>query len=181
MKPTRRQSLVVASIVTLGLVAWTAWNDRGDQSAIAEVVSKRAQFSAVHGSASVVKRTVRGPVRVTGSDADEWMRDPLIVSDADPFKVVSFLPPPPKVVVLPPPPPPKPTAPPFPYRYFGRMANVDGKLVTYLTRDDALVAVSEKQMLDTDYRVDSMTETQIVVMYLPLQEKTVISTQSSRD
>ncbi|MFM9437293.1 hypothetical protein ACFDR9_004380 [Janthinobacterium sp. CG_23.3] len=39
-----------------------------------------------------------------------------------------------------PPAPVKPVAPPFPFLYFGRMVDVNGKLVTYLTRDDVLIS-----------------------------------------
>jgi hypothetical protein len=106
----------------------------------------------------------------------------LIEATVDPFKAVSFVPPPPKPVLAAPPPAPtspKPVAPAFPYKYFGRVVGTDGKAQTYLSRGDALVAVRERDVLDQMYRIDTITETQIGVTYLPLDEKLTLATPSA--
>ncbi len=110
--------------------------------------------------------------------ANAWDRDPLPDGEADPFKPVGLLPPPP-----PPPPPapvasPAPVAPPFPYRYFGRMIGPDGKPLTYLTRGDTLVQVKPGEALDGAYRIEKMDDVEIVVVYVPLDERTVINIRS---
>ena len=96
----------------------------------------------------------------------------------DPFAPVSFTPPqsppvsPPVQVVT----PVVRTAPAFPYHYFGRMTGADGVSTVYLTRDDKLIAVRPAQVLDTDYRIESIDATRIVVTYLPLGEKVTLVT-----
>lgn len=112
--------------------------------------------------------------------ANAWDRDPLPDGEADPFKPVGLLPPPP-----PPPPPavavasPAPLAPPFPYRYFGRMIGPDGKPLAYLTRGDTLVQVKPGEALDGAYRIEKMDDVEIVVVYVPLDERTVINIRSA--
>lgn len=108
-------------------------------------------------------------------------REPLIETAADPFKVVSFLPPPKPVEAVPvaAPPPPAPVAPPFPYRYLGRMLSVDGKLLTYLARGDAIVPIQLNQVLDHDYRIDTLNDTELVITYLPLDERVRIPVRSA--
>lgn len=101
-------------------------------------------------------------------------REPLVVTETDPFKPVNFSPPVPPPLEAKPAaalPPPKPVLPPLPYRYFGTMTGVDGKPVTYLARDNEIIAVREKQMLDNVYLVEAVGETAIVLNYLPLNEK----------
>lgn len=106
-------------------------------------------------------------------------RNPLGGGTSDPFKIVNFIPAPTPAqqVIVETPPPPR--APAFPFRYFGRMAGPDGQMQTYLVRDDALFMVKPKEMLGSDYRVESMSEGEIVVVYVPLEEKTVVVTRAS--
>lgn len=178
MKFTRGHALALALLVTLGLVVWTASRDVPDTPAVAEAITKPHPQSSPDSSARTEPLAPNTNRSSTESAMPSWPRDPLIEAQTDPFKVVSFQPPAPKVVVKPPP-PPKPVAPPFPYQYFGRMADVEGKLVTYLSRSDALIPIKEKEILDNTYRVDMLTESQIVVTYLPLNEKAVITIQSA--
>ncbi|HYD82128.1 MAG TPA: hypothetical protein VEC06_20170 [Paucimonas sp.] len=170
-----RRGYALALAATVALVAWNAWDGgagASDSAAVVEPEPRRPAPGATPGAGlhAAPGRSVRA-----GMD-EELAKEPLVESDVDPFKVVSFLPPPPKVAA-PPPPPPKPTAPPFPYRYFGRMVGVDGKLVTYLTRNDELIPIREQDVLDNAYRIDSIGDTQIVVTYLPLEEKAIVPAQ----
>lgn len=169
--PKRRQALWAAALLTLALCGWTAWREQ-----------QEAVVSAAHGGP---RRPVASPAVAAASASREpeglLERDPLVESGTDLFRVVSFLPPPPKPLPPPPPPPPpKPSAPSFPYAYFGRMVDINGKTVTYLTRGDALIPIHAQQLLDNTYRIDAVTETQIVVTYVPLEEKIVIAVQSGK-
>lgn len=157
-----------AGLVRLDRVARTAgrgWRGRTGRGAPAGGVARRV-----------------GAVVIAGQRAGRLAeRDPLVESATDLFRAVSFLPPPPKSLPAPPPPPPpKPSAPSFPYAYFGRMVDINGKTVTYLTRGDALIPIQAQQLLDNTYRIDAVTETQIVVTYVPLEEKIVIAVQSGK-
>ena len=171
--PKRRQALWAAALLTLALCGWTAWREQ--QGVVGAAERGAARRPAVSPGASVRSSL---PASEPGGLLE---RDPLVESATDLFRAVSFLPPPPKSLPAPPPPPPpKPSAPSFPYAYFGRMVDINGKTVTYLTRGDALIPIQAQQLLDNTYRIDAVTETQIVVTYVPLEEKIVIAVQSGK-
>jgi hypothetical protein len=170
MKITRKQSLLSAFLLTLALVGWTMWQEKSSPYVIVEASSAKKQFAKDQPLSLLPDNGSSLP-----SDKNEFERDPIVDAHGDPFKVVSFIPPPPKVIPLPPPPPPKPTAPPFPYQYFGRMVDIDGKMATYLTRADVLIPIRAQEILDSVYQIEVMSDTQIVINYLPLNEKAVIT------
>jgi len=168
----RRQALWLASLLTAALCGWTAWRDRADASLPSSEIAPIREVAVTVSTTSnvdVVRRDAKNLVE----------RDPLVVSEAELFRYTSFQPPliaPPQPP--PPPPPAKPSAPAFPYQYFGRMVDVDGRTVTYLARGDSLVPIRARQVLDGVYRIDAVTETQIVVTYVPLEEKIAIAVQA---
>lgn len=65
--------------------------------------------------------------------------------------------------------PAKPSAPPLPFRYLGKMIE-DGKLNVFLARGDDSLSVSAGQRIG-EYRVDRITEREVVFTYLPLKTK----------
>ena len=92
----------------------------------------------------------------------------------DPFVAVSFVPPPPPapvVVAPPPPPPPAPKAPPLPFTFVGLLERGAGKPAAFLARGEALLVVSEGDTVESDYRVESLSSTEVVLTYLPLRER----------
>ena len=165
--------MAAAALLTIALSGWTAWHDMSGPP-----VEARAPRL----------RLVPAPGLEQAAQAEgDIGRDGLIDAASDPFRVVSFLPPAPKVIAAPapmaPPPPvaPQPVRPPFPYVYFGRMVDVHGKQLTYLSRDEGLIPVNEQQILDNVYRIDAIREREISVTYLPLNEKTVIPAGSAQE
>ncbi|WP_088968514.1 hypothetical protein [Vogesella sp. LIG4] len=96
----------------------------------------------------------------------------------DPFTVLSWLPPPP-----PPPPapvvqPPPPTAPPLPFAFVGAFDTQSGKPHVFLSNGDRLLVVASGDLIDEQYRVDSIAASNVELTYLPLNQKQVLSTQS---
>ncbi len=69
--------------------------------------------------------------------------------------------------------PAAPSVPQLPFRYLGK-AIEDGKLTVFLMKGNDSYAVHSKQALDDEYRVDKVTETQVVFTYLPLKTKQVL-------
>lgn len=116
------------------------------------------------------------------SQSDE--RSPFLQVAKDPFQVVNFAVPVQMPTVMPvhvPAVESKPVAPQLPYRYFGRMVDIDGKTLTFLSRDGLLVSIAVGVTLDEIYRVDAVGERQILLTYLPLNEQLSISTQSAAE
>jgi hypothetical protein len=92
----------------------------------------------------------------------------------DLFLSTSWLPPAP-----PPPPPPKlappppPQAPPVPYRFVGLLED-SVRPTAFLSRGDTLLLVSTGDTVEGIYRVDQITQKDIALTYLPLNERQLI-------
>lgn len=172
MKFSSRHGVATAALLTIALSGWTAWRDMAPPST-----------DARQPRASVPTRD-RASAPAPQAEGDIG-REQLSEAVSDPFRVQSFLPPPPKVAPAPPPPPPppviaqKPVAPAFPYTFFGRMVDVNGKRQTYLSREDTLIPIKEHEILDNVFRIDAIGDGQITLTYLPLNEQSVIAAGSA--
>lgn len=69
----------------------------------------------------------------------------------------------------PPPPPPKPVAPPFPYAYMGKLLE-DGVLTAFFTQGNRVIPVKAGDTVDAVFRVDQMTNQNMKLTYLPLNQ-----------
>lgn len=63
----------------------------------------------------------------------------------------------------------KPTAPPLPFRYLGKIID-EGKLAVFLARGEESLSVEPGQTVG-EYRIDQITENEIRFTYLPLKTK----------
>jgi hypothetical protein len=64
----------------------------------------------------------------------------------------------------------KPAAPPLPFQYQGLLRR-DGQLVVFLTDGASLLIAREGETLAGQYRVERVTERQVVLQYIPLAER----------
>jgi hypothetical protein len=106
------------------------------------------------------------------------LRAPLSVESANnPFAASSWLPPPPPVVVpvVAEAPPPAPTAPPVPFTYLGELDVKAAKPQVFLSSGDRLLIVSPGEVVDNQYRVESVSASDVVLTYLPLNQTQVIT------
>ncbi|KUZ71941.1 hypothetical protein WI36_18440 [Burkholderia ubonensis] len=104
------------------------------------------------------------------------LRAPVSVESAnDPFTASSWQPPPP--VEAPPPTarPAPPTAPPVPFSYVGELDAKADKPQVFLSNGDQLLIVSPGDVIDGQYRVDSVSASNVVLTYLPLNQTQVVS------
>ena len=69
----------------------------------------------------------------------------------------------------------KPSAPPLPFKYFGKLTE-NGKTEVYVMRGDELLTVAAGQSIG-EYRVDEVTEASIAFTYLPLKTKQTMELQ----
>ncbi|RDJ97738.1 hypothetical protein [Paraburkholderia lacunae] len=111
------------------------------------------------------------------------LRAPLSLTSANnPFVVSSWLPPPPPPVAAPVPEPvAPPTAPPVPFTYLGELDAKAAKPQVFLSSGDRLLIVSPGEVVDEQYRVESISENEVVLTYLPLNERQVLSTQAKEN
>ncbi|MCP3723203.1 hypothetical protein M3I53_08665 [Paraburkholderia sp. CNPSo 3272] len=104
------------------------------------------------------------------------LRAPLSLESAhDPFTASSWLPPPPVEVPAAPVRPAPPTAPPVPFAYVGQLDAKAAKPQVFLSNADQLLIVSPGDVIDNQYRVESVSESDVVLTYLPLHERQVVA------
>lgn len=100
-----------------------------------------------------------------GINLDKLRRQEASTPQGDPFAMKSFAPQAPVVNA----PPAKPTAPPLPFKYFGKLTE-GGKTETYVMQGDELISIAPGQKIG-EYRVDKISEASIAFTYLPLKTK----------
>lgn len=88
---------------------------------------------------------------------------------SDPFAQKSFAPPEPPARKRAAP-PPKPSAPPLPFAYLGKVIE-DGKLSVFLARGGENLTVSPGDTIGGEYRVEAVTDSEVRFTYLPLKTK----------
>jgi hypothetical protein len=163
-----------ALLAVLAAVAGFVAIDASKDTAVAD---RPAQRTAAPASAQSQPQTSPGqPAQANQPEFAIPERQALGQSQSPLFESQNWLPPPPK-----PTPaerakaarPPPPVAPPLPYTFAGRLIH-DGKLSLLLAKGDDVIAVKEGQTLDGVYKVESITQTQITLVYLPLNQKQTI-------
>lgn len=92
------------------------------------------------------------------------------------FNAIAWQRPPAPVVVRPvaPAPPPAPSAPPLPYTFVGLLTqhNNSAPPKAFIAQGDSLLMVSAGDVLDNNtYRVDTITEQEVVITYLPMRTR----------
>jgi hypothetical protein len=93
----------------------------------------------------------------------------------DPFGPRSFAPPSPPARAAA---AEKPSAPPLPFTYIGRLTQ-DGVTEVYVTRGDELISIAAGRNIDAEYRVDAISESRIAFTYLPLKTKQSLELEGS--
>ena len=177
MKRGRRVWLVVMLAATL-LATWWAASVEEEEAVAAAQAAPRIALSADKqgtGNRGNPDRAAVDPqaallAQLSRMDAArELMPEP----SRDPFSATSFQPPPPAptpaaVVIA------KPAAPPLPFQYQGLLRQ-DGKLAVFLTDGAGLLIAREGETLAGQYRVEKLTEREIVLHYLPLGERQALN------
>ncbi|HEV3422717.1 MAG TPA: hypothetical protein VG105_02830 [Paraburkholderia sp.] len=106
------------------------------------------------------------------------LRAPLSVESANnPFAASSWLPPPPPVEapVVQEVRAPAPVAPPVPFTYLGELDAKAARPQVFLSSGDRLLIVSPGEVVDDQYRVESVSESDVVLTYLPLNQTQAVS------
>ena len=97
----------------------------------------------------------------------------------DPFAARGWLPPPPPPAPAPVVPvvaeaAPAPVAPPVPFKFVGLIEEKAAKPAAFIAKGDALFVVHVGDVVENTYRVESFNSAQVVVTYLPLQQRQTI-------
>ncbi len=165
--PPRAAAVVVALVLLAGVVT--------GREEPADTQSPQAKGTA---SASVMNGTATQPT-LPDLDLDKLNRPRGEDKIDNLFASKALLAPPPVAVPVaitpePPAPPPTPTAPPLPFRYFGKWVD-EGKVVVFLWKNDEGHSVSAGTTVDGTYQIESITESSVNFIYLPLGSKQTLS------
>jgi len=166
MKRRRHAWLVAMLAATLLATLWAGGVDED-----AEVAPAAARSAARPREASPAKAAGDAQAgwlaQLSRMDAPRTRMPELTRDPFSPARVQAEPPPPaaptPEAVA-------KPGAPPLPFQYQGLLRR-DGQLVVFLTDGASLLIAREGETLSGQYRVDRVTERQIVLQYLPLDER----------
>lgn len=159
---TRQRLLAAALVVTLVVAFWPAREDT-----VEVVESSRRQGNQPAVVAQPIKPT---PTEAQARPASE---DRLARMQANLFPSQTWVPPPPppKPYIPPPPPPPKP--PPLPFKYLGQWIDA-GQLTVFLVQGEQPIAIQMGQVLPGNWRVDEISDRQVVFTYLPLDMQSTL-------
>lgn len=160
---------ILLGLILAGSLAAAALVSAEDAEVVAPVASNRP----VRSEAAATKPGL--PVL----QLEKLVRADAVEPEQDPFAGKSWYVPPP-----PPPPPkaqeaPRPTAPPLPFKYMGRMQEEGGQTVIYLTQGRRAYSVGQGDTIDGVYRLESISQDQVVLTYLPLDIRQSLSAGSA--
>jgi len=160
---TRHRLLAAALIATMVAAFWPASED--DSVEVVESSRPAGERPAVE-SATVPPAKTEPQVKAVPAER-------LAKMPANLFPRQTWVPPPPppKPYVPPPPPPPKP--PPLPFKYLGQWIDA-GQLTVFLVQGEQPIPVQIGQVLPGSWRVDEISERQVVFTYLPLDMQTTL-------
>ncbi|MGU7780110.1 hypothetical protein [Burkholderia sp. PU8-34] len=150
---------------------------RADEHAAAAAPASQSALQSAAQSPSQSASAGTAAAVATPNEKLAALRAPVAVEAAnDPFTASSWLPPPPVVApTLPETRPAPPTAPPVPFTYLGELDAKAEKPQVFLSNGDQLLIVSPGDVIDGQYRVDSVSESNVVLTYLPLNQVQVVS------
>lgn len=118
-------------------------------------------MAAAEPAAGVALPEASGQAEAEGTDGE------AAETGIDPFRSKSW------VITPPPPPPPKPTAPPLPFRFLGRLVE-DGETRVFLAQQNQNLSARVGDVINGTYSVEAIGDTGVRFVYLPLKETQVL-------
>lgn len=183
LSPARQRLAIGIVVVGSALIGVRVIALMGGDAEVIDAVAKPANDQRVRSKAPVsplsasdvqLERLVARQRALDSADRDA---DPAAANGFDP---TSWRPlPSPAQAMAVAEPAPAPVAPPFPYAYLGGLSE-DGVRTTFFTQGERVLPVKAGDTVDAVYRVDQMTETQMTLTYLPLNQSLSLPLRSRR-
>lgn len=164
MSPRLRQILLAAALAATLVAAFSLEDEPAGRQVAPRERVLRAEAAAPRiadrePSPAMPADSARAAAGNAGSETDAVADQ---ASPPDPFRAKSWQPPPP--------PPPRPSAPPLPFKYFGK--NVTGEEQQFfLARNDKYLTVRVGEIIDGQYLLEKSERGRLVFLYQPLQER----------
>src|SRR5712691_277722 len=165
----RPPRIAVLFALLAGAAAWVAIDLRGPAAptsakAPASGASQEPEHAAAPASEAkqpgIPARSALGRIAADPFSAQSWLprRKPAVVSSA----------------------PPEPVTPPLPYRFAGQFHRESG-IEVYVARGEEIFPVKEGDTLDGQYKVDSVSATEVSFIYLPSGARQTIQFSALRE
>lgn len=184
LDPKLRAGLLIAGLAaTLGAMLWVDSRGKDADDGVVAVAERRPAGRAPAPGPADAKPVSTVAVNAHGLDLTRLQRPGSMQPGSDPFgsrrpksAVAERLERPPsapvqEVAVAPPP----PSAPPVPYTFIGRLSEAESTTV-FLAAGDRNLVVRPGDVIDSNYRVDAVTDNAVSLTYLPLNVKQTLST-----
>ena len=185
LSPARKRIAILIVLVGSVLIGERVLSLAAADDDVVAPVARQSARAAEGGARTVVAANDKTELRLR-TDRLDARQQALAVKEpstrapqpkANLFDSVSWRPPTPPA----PPrqPPPKPTAPPFPYTYVGGL--LDNNVRTaFFEKSERVVALKAGDTVDGVYRVDQMTDKQMQLTYLPLEQRLTVPLGGAR-
>jgi hypothetical protein len=170
MKGSSAKRAWLLALALAATVAAAGWVRSKEQSGVVAVVAStpRNGAPAERAEPQQQRRDAANP-GATGStiEMEKLSQRPVDRKFGEMFYPRSWQPPPPPVSARA---PERPTAPPLPFSFFGRLVD-DGTTVVFLNRQDDIYAVKAGDTIDGAYRIEEINGSAVVLTYLPLKQR----------
>jgi hypothetical protein len=143
-------------VVTVAALALAAGMVAGRERPALDLIQERAPAAAAADDGIDLSRLTRGEASVPQSDL--FARRDFAPEKQQAKNIVE-----------------KPTAPPLPFKYFGKLTE-NGKTEVFVMRGDDVLTVAPGEKLG-EYRVDAVSDASISFTYLPLKTKQTLGLQ----
>ena len=160
----KMQTMLVGIILPLWLMSFLFGRN---SVALVDMAQSQALTSSKGGTRQVAERREAMDLNV-----ENLVRHKYKAPKSDPF--ASYTPKPSALPLAPPPPPPAPVAPALPFTYMGRMVESNNTTL-FLSRQDQSYSVKINSVLEKNYRVDQISNDQVIFTYLPLNVQQTLS------
>jgi hypothetical protein len=168
MKASSKLRGWLLALALAATVAAAGWVGNREQSGVVVAPAARNGAPAERAEPQQQRRDAANP-GATGStiEMEKLSQRPVARTFGEMFHARSWQPPPPPVSARA---PERPSAPPLPFRFFGRLVD-NGTTVVFLNRQDDIYAVKAGDTIGGAYRVEEINGSEVVLTYLPLRQR----------
>lgn len=161
----RRIAFGIALVTTVAVSA-VSGNEAVDDGVVRPVLRPAASGHIADSDSERITVAALDPRRINRDEGEAMTVDVFAVKSWAPLPLLQA-----PVAVQ----PVIPVAPPLPFRYVGQLGELDGKVAVYLARGEDVYTVKVGDLIEAQYRLDSLDETKVTLTYLPMNQQQILA------